>query len=151
MLFAKVIFLSLFSQVVLLFAQVCIKCLISVLHKLFSHLHKLLCCSISVCVCFYGQMNSWMLLISCFPTMMTSSSWASSIRHPPAPHCDTQTEMKTKSFNYDVVPLIYKTTNDALWVHSSNYSFLLCRRLEKNKNWIYIIIIFIFFIILLKY
>lgn len=44
-----------------------------------------------VSVCSYGTRNSWMLLISCFPTMMTSSSWASSMRHPPAPHCSTDT------------------------------------------------------------
>lgn len=45
---------------------------------------------LSVCISFYGQMNSCTLLISCFPTMMTSSSWASSMRHPPAPHCTKQ-------------------------------------------------------------
>lgn len=35
----------------------------------------------------HGIRNSWTLLTTCFPTMMMKSCWASSIRHPPGPHC----------------------------------------------------------------
>lgn len=38
-------------------------------------------------------MNSWMLLMSCFPTMMMKSCSASSMRQPPGPHCIIETNI----------------------------------------------------------
>ena len=40
-------------------------------------------------------MNSCMLLMSCFPTMMMKSCWASSMRQPPGPHCSMKTHRHT--------------------------------------------------------